>query len=333
MYFAAHRRSVMHAEDVKVEMPFDGETFSSWLYRLAVYNVLPGLGVDTLNDLFALSVSKGSFDPDFDPSCVFSVMGRDLSKCSNALFHDFFSPLPSWITPRFYRRSYCYECFCEQIPLSGHPAVMKCWAVTYNAICSKHKSVLQDGDFGIQRRLAVGSSLFCSHHDLWANSCPVAIPDEEFEAVNSTQHSLQVAEERLYFGDRSYLHFHYFCRLFLEVMLYPDFGFCSRLFQRKKSNYADLLFWKKLRMGPYLASSQQRHAAVLLLGWILGLGATPERLLATLNVENFFDLGKLSNVTGNRELHSLISSICWHMQQPGVIDFVRGYCREQRSRS
>jgi hypothetical protein len=312
---------------MSVTSPFEDETYTSWMYRLAVYDNLPMLGVDALNDLFLLSVSQGSFDADFDSGCNFSTKCRDITLCSLETYNNFFTPMSRWIIPRYYRRSYCYECFCEQIPQAGHPAVLRGWAVIYHTICSKHKVIFQDADYGVGKHLAVGSKLFSFHNKVLHGRESLRVSSEECDVANLVQRLLLKSEmnvtsqeiERpdLLFG---------FCRLFLEIMLYPDFGFCSRLYLRAKSGQSDLVFWKRLRLGPYLASAQQRYAAISLLGWVLGLSDSGLKIVNAEHIKTFFDLGQVSNVVGSSDVYSLLHIFGQHIEYRGVREFLGGYC-------
>jgi hypothetical protein len=306
--------------------PFEDETFSSWIYRLAVYDNLPTLGVDALNDLFLLSVSQGDFDADFDSACDFSTRCRDLILCSPESYKVFFAPMSQWIIPRYYRRSYCYECFCEQIPQAGHPVVLRGWAVTYHTICAKHKVIFQDADYGVGKHLAVGSKLFGFHNEVLHGRELIMATPEEWNAATSVQHLLLTSEMYMASKKNQYPDYVYsFCRLFLEIMLYPDFGFCSRLYLRAKSRQGDLVFWKRLRLGPYLASAQQRHAAISLLGWVLGLSDSGVKIVSAEHVDTFFDLGQVSNVVGSSDVYSLLQVFGQHIRCRGVGEFIRGY--------
>ncbi|WP_432669606.1 TniQ family protein [Pseudomonas umsongensis] len=307
--------------------PFEDETFSSWLYRLAVYNKLPKLGVGALNDLFLYSVSEGSFDADFDSGCTFSAFCRELSLCSLELYDYFFRPMSRWVIPKFFRRSYCYECFCDQIPQSGHPAMLRKWAVTYHTVCLRHQTLLYDADYGVGKNLAVGSKLFSFHNEVLHGRESFRISREEYDAAFSVQCLLIQSE--MYNVSSETLNpniFFAFCRFFIEIMLYPDFGFCSRLHLRARSVQSDLLFWKRLRLGPYLASIQQRHSAILLLGWVLGVIDSDKTMLNIDHAGTFFDLGRASNVIESSGVNRLLFTFSRHLQQRGIKDFISGFC-------
>lgn len=307
--------------------PFEDETYSSWMYRLAVFDKLPMLGVDALSDLFLLSVSQGSFDVDFDSDCNFSTKCRDLIFCSLKTYNNFFTPMSQWIIPRYYRRSYCYECFCEQIPQAGHPAVLRGWAVTYHTICSKHKVFFQDADYGIGKHLAVGSKLFSFHNEVLNGRESLRVSSEEWHVANLVQRLLLTSEMNVTCQETKNPELLYqFCRIFLEIMLYPDFGFCSRLYSRAKSGQSNLVFWKKLRFGPYLASAQQRYAAISLLGWVLGLSDSGLKIVNAEDIKTFFELGQVSNVIGSSDVYDLLYIFGRHIKYCGVSEFLRGYC-------
>ena len=307
--------------------PFEDETFSSWIYRLAVFDQLPTLGVDALNDLFLLSVSKGSFDADVDSACDFATECRDLILCPLEIYESFFATMSQWIIPRYYRRSYCYECFCEQIPQAGHPVVLRGWAVIYNTICTKHKVIFQDADYGIGKHLAVGSKLFSFHNEVLNVPESLRVSSEEWHVANLVQRLLRTSEMSVTCQETQNPDLLYqFCRLFLEIMLYPDFSFCSRLYSRAKSGQSNLVFWKRLRLGPYLATSQQRYAGISLLGWVLGLSDSGLKIVNTEDIRTFFELGQVSNVIGSSDVYRMLYIFGRHIKYCGVSEFLRGYC-------
>jgi hypothetical protein len=201
------------------------------------------------------------------------------------------------------------------------------WAVTYHTICLKHQTLLHDADYGVGKNLAVASKMFSFHNEVLHGRESFRISREEYDAAFSVQCLLIQSEMRnvssetikpnIFFG---------FCRLFIEIMLYPDFGFCSRLHIRARSAQSDLVLWKRLRLGPYLASIQQRHTAILLLGWIVGVNDSVQNMLNAAHAGTFFDLGRASNVMGSSDVNRLLLTFSQHLQQSGIKEFIRGFC-------
>lgn len=308
-------------------LPFDGETFTSWIYRLSVYNKLPRLSVDTVKDLFLDALSKGSFDPDFDSSCQFSITCRDICTLPRHLYEGFYLHTSQWIFPRYYRRSYCYRCFCEQIPIVGHPAVLKEWAIVYCTICSKHEVLLQDGAYGACKFLAVGSELFSFHNDVLHGRNLGRLSPEQYRVTSAVQ--LMISSSELHAAESNEPlmdSFFSFVKLFIEIMLYPDFGPCSQLFARNKSLPSDVVVWKKLLLGPFLASTPQRNAAILLLGWAIGVDGSNCEILNSDYIHTLFQLGRVSNVIGSTELERILRLLSADLQYAGIHEFVEGYC-------
>ncbi len=142
--------------------PLDDEVFSSWIDRTTLTArwtkrraIIEG----------AISQKSGSsyFDPDYN------IGGSEFQDCCRLAGVDpksasaKFLTRADWVIPRIIRRSYCIKCIEDSIAECGLPTYKRAWGVVLMPLCSRHQTLLEDGEFSPKNSLNLALPLFKSH--------------------------------------------------------------------------------------------------------------------------------------------------------------------------
>lgn len=250
--------------------PFPDETYSSFIFRLALWR--PGFPMlpETVNEVYRMSLRAHALDPDYYAKSLFGeVSCKALEEAYPARkFNFMLAGLNDFVMPLYFRRSYCFNCLCEQIKEAWSPAVLKCWGLLYYCVCVVHKISLNDAPQRAKYK-ADNAQYYFSFHTECRTPAPInRFSDDALMASLKVQRFVAsigvglegVAEEPL----------SKFCRVLLEIFLFPDYGICNAPKARKGiSSYSP--DWERSCFGPLLATILERQSAILLLGWTLGL--------------------------------------------------------------
>ncbi|WP_444758046.1 hypothetical protein [Pseudomonas sp. A014] len=314
---------------------FHDESLSSWVFRLALWcNEFP-LTPDSVNRLYSQSLLSSSFDPDYDLS------GEFAAACHKALasfrpgqnIQHFFAPITPYNIPRYFRRSYCYECLCDQLEQAWSPAVLKRWGYTYYCTCEIHQVSLNDAECHVIKRANAAHDFFQFHTEHRLGKSSMRYSSEVQRVTLEVQGFLRriTSEPKVGLVDSVLLDF---CTLFLKILLFPKFGVCS-IPNAKRGISVEAPVWQHLHLGPFLATVTERQSAILLLGWVLEIPGSdvrllPERSRAVLAHENidFWRLGVSSSYLPDKIFKYsalLFSSLRPTVKSPAIEEFISGF--------
>lgn len=318
---------------------FLDETFTSYIYRMVALEHVPDLSVHELLFLYSIHLRNIGSDPDCNPECDFvRALEKSLPKdaCAPYLFYN----VQDWIIPRFYRKSYCYECFRDQISSFSHPAILRSWGIPSYTTCHIHNRMLLDGEIGSGKSLDSSIQLFKYHHDVRkARVCDALHPESDRISRDVHEYLLRMKDLTLTHDSSAARNLIYFCELFFGLMLLPNSGLCSRLFNNSKKLPVDTSLWKRLRLGPFIASITQRQLASLLLALVLDISQIGRSFdSASYALNGYFEfstlkeLGRAANVLAEvaaMEVGQLLKQYASRSNNKGAIEFVHGYLSKQ----
>ncbi|EED43175.1 hypothetical protein EBI_27580 [Enterocytozoon bieneusi H348] len=314
---------------------FFDESFSSWAFRLALWCEEFCVSPDVVNNLYYQSISSSLLDPDYNSNSLFvKALGLHLQTLwPDKSFQHLLLLESRLVMPRYYRRSFCYDCLCDQIKTSWSPAILKRWGVVYYCVCDVHQATLTDADYHDVKKANAAHDFFCFHAERRNGSLKETYSLAANQAALRVQSFLMELDwhEQGNATDRTLFDF---CCLFLEVMLFPRHGVCNVSRSRKELS-AQSSVWQQSYLGPYLATVLERQSAVLLLGWVLGIcdGALdflPDCIGSKVSKDfkNFWGVGVLSSYLPERlsmyyalRLHFLAQNI----SASGVTEYVSGF--------
>jgi hypothetical protein len=314
---------------------FFDESFSSYVFRVALRRQEFPLTPVAVNRLYYQNFLLSSLDPDYDINSDFT------KECLNALdsiwpdegFSDLFTPYTPFVMPRYFRRSYCFDCLCDQLQTAWSPGVLKRWGLIYYCVCNVHRKSLFDANYHLIQKANAAHDFFYFHTEQRIGESARLYSTEAQHVTLEVQRVLkeldcdsEALEEKFSLLE--------FCRLFLEILLFPRFGICN-VPSSSKGVPVQAPVWQQSYLGPFLATVFERQSAMLLLGWILDVpGANvhllPDRIGVALAHEDksFWWLGMASSyLPDNIFRHHVLQMKFFEkrIELLGVREFIGGF--------
>lgn len=168
--------------------PYPGEALSSWMFRVRELVPQPALQALSNSKLYDKLTIHGQHERDEKLDALktpYLSSGSfthkpcdDLDLCFEGeeiqAFVSAYALSESWlkrvfaapdvpIIPLAYRRGYCYRCMEEAIATTGFPIYLKCWRFLLQPYCTRHRSLLRDGNDLLFERIDFGRKLFQQH--------------------------------------------------------------------------------------------------------------------------------------------------------------------------
>jgi len=320
---------------MKELQPFVGEILSGYVFRLALWCEEFPLAPSCVNDLYCQSFVSSSLDPDYDSTGKFSKISIEALRAvwPGANFSSLFAPVNSFVLPRFYRRSYCYSCLCDQIERSWSPTILRQWGLLYYGVCELHEVSLFDAPFNAKVRINLAHDFFCFHCENNTNVTAGILSKMGSESILKVQCFIESLHSSIEAStiNASLLEF---CCLSLKIFLYPQYGICNNYNARKEIPLRSP-FWQRSHLGVFIATVPERQSAILLLGWVLGiynleLELLPNHISAVIAHENqnTWWLGAAaSHLPDNIYRHSILMLRCLeaNIALPSVKQFIDGF--------
>ncbi|WP_409283131.1 hypothetical protein [Pseudomonas putida] len=249
--------------------PFSDEAYSSFIFRLALWHPRFSKSPEFVEEAYRTSLQRHPLDPDYYAASFFGdVAAKALEEIfPNRNFDFMLAKLSSFVMPLYYRRSYCFDCMVEQIKGAWSPAVLKRWGLVYYCVCDAHNIPLSDAPQRGNNKANNAQYFFCFHAN---RRSPVPIncfSDDALMAGLEVQRFMASIDVEPGLAPTPLLEF---CRIVLEIFLYPDYGICNAP-QARKGVSVHSPEWERSCFGPLWATILERQSAMLLLGWILGL--------------------------------------------------------------
>jgi hypothetical protein len=310
-----------------VRRPAYDETFSSWLYRIAVTRSALGYGAfsaalkdlvsrnfkgDFNPKLFGMQLEKDVVDIDYDPQVIQEVIGSWLP--SHGIYWEYFLPRSTLVVTYSMRNHYCPECLRGDIATIGFPYWRKAWSNATSAYCLQHKRLLVS--------LPPGLSTYDRAWKAFKEGAPdVPVTVSLFKQLRDR---LAMRIQRWYFRRPG------FCTLGLENTQQVRFFFdlTYSLFLKMRTRFEDggiacvlarehhgqihpesLTLSDRIRIGIDVSTCGQRAFALILTGIILGL--LPEELIMRFTKmarqsgipwpKTPFEVGKMAILYAHRE--------------------------------
>ncbi|NIF28874.1 hypothetical protein F3J44_21145 [Pantoea sp. Tr-811] len=329
-----------------------GETFASWLYRQSIFDPGTCFSLDQVSECFLRSSHVHIGDFDFDSSDPFVLECCQRLNVSSLMFSSMFAANGEWRIPRFYRRSFCYECFCSHIDGYAHPALLKDWSRTCYTVCTLHQFPMYDsaGEYGYKLDGAIelfkyyhaqGARLKASLHGAFQH------PDEVLGLAAHAQTYLHCAEhEALGSGSRDARARWAFCKLLLEIFLYARYGLIYQFQGLPHYSGDSRPFRYRFHMGAITANVLQRRAAMIMLGYVMSVYrsdqiAALEQYLALspisrLRLKDVRDVGRFSNVFSPSQSSVVAGQLKRYVGDlgiPSAVEFVAGFIQGRKIKS
>jgi hypothetical protein len=294
-----------------------------------------------------MQVRLGDFD--FDAQDAFVLKSCRRLDLKPEMLAKFFTGEEVWRTPQFYRRSFCYECFGLHIREYGHPAILKCWSRPCYTICDHHKIPMLDSSSKCGFKLDGAIELFKYYHmnrdhirTCLVHSCQGR--DGTLYLAKKAQAFLLQAEENaaMKLDHRSEATW-FFCKLLLEVLLYPRYGFVYQFSGLPLYSGVDSPFRYRLHMGVLTANVIQRRAAIIILGYVMSL-YDPGELecmgmylrdspISKIYLTGIYDIGRFSNVFVSSQALAILTrlQVCGGIiGKPSIIEFLAGFAKGRK---
>ncbi|WMY87439.1 hypothetical protein QR297_11545 [Pseudomonas shirazica] len=325
------------------------ETFSSWLYRQSIFDPDSLLSFDQVTECFRRSSQVQLGDLDFDSKTPFVLECCQHLNLSSSLFSQFFAESGEWRIPRFYRRSFCYVCFCYHIDEYAHPALLKNWSRVFYTVCELHQAPMYDSADRYGYKLDAAIELFKYYHTQ-GNLLRVNLlrsfqhQDELLGLAARTQSYLSDAEELASYSncaDASALWA--FCKLLLEILLHARYGLIYQFLGSPHYSDDSKPFRYRLHMGAMTANIIQRRAAVIILGYIMSVYRAEEieilqqflalSPIARLRLKDVRDMGRFSNVFSPSQSSVVAAQLQRYVEYlaiPSATDFVAGFTQGRK---
>lgn len=256
-------------------LPMGGELLSSWLYRQSMVSKYTPLGREELNQLWLAYAPGSDFDPDFSLNSSFANAACDAVSMSRELRAEFVQPPSSWLIPRFYRRTFCYQCLAENIRTQAFPTALKKWYAVASVVCEFHGLPLIDAAETFGPKLNMAMKFFEMHNLHRDRFISASRLEEGVRAIKSLMFvqsmlkSFEVTDVAGQLNNGGHPKSKWtFSKFLICLLLYPKFGLINRHI-RNGAAYIQLpLFQQTFTYGPLIASVAHRRAALLMLGWL-----------------------------------------------------------------
>ncbi|MHC8361903.1 hypothetical protein ACYZUA_16655 [Pseudomonas sp. LS2P72] len=323
---------MQHAYD-GVYTPFDGETFSTWVFRFSLFEEISAMQDDEIAGLYTRWSLVENFDPDYSFDSGFFIECCESLDFRVEFFAAMFSSGSKWVMPFHFRRAYCHQCFCEQIQAQKYPGCLTKWGVVYYTVCDLHKNALCEAPSpnpkALDRAMHMfrlsyqrGSNLFAPNH------CPPILID-----------AASLAQSRfLEWDDISRSYQSDTVKLLMRLLLYPRYGLVSQRYVVRMKYPAVQSFRQLLHYGALTANVFQRRLATVLTAIILGiydrklssqlLGVINDLFPAHIPISSMQQLGSLSNVFISSlapGLHDELKSIAAKFYSEPLVEFASGF--------
>ncbi|MFL9812879.1 hypothetical protein D7241_06440 [Stutzerimonas sp. VN223-3] len=264
-------------------LPIEGELLSCWLYRQSMVSKNTPLGREELSQLWLASGPALDFDPDFSRSSHFTNAACDAVGMSSDLRAFFIQPPSSWLIPRFYRRTFCYQCLAENFRTLAFPTSLKKWCAVGVVVCEFHNLPLVDATEVFAPKLSMAMKFFQMHYlhkDRYISASRFQAGMRSIKSLILVQDMLNRFEVNALPGNLSsdaHQNSEWaFSKFLICLMLYPRFGLINR-HMRNDAAYLQLpVFQQTFTHGPLIASIAHRRAALLILGWLYEVLPTDE---------------------------------------------------------
>ena len=287
-------------------------------------------------EIYQDCLQNGDFDPDFDLSSEFCK--RSLEQVGVPLPNlSTFAPKSTWLIPRYYRGTFCYECFCDHIRSFKLPTMLTEWCSVTQTVCSVHLSPLLDTPGKHNYKLNMAVKIFSHYH---ARPSVVAFPivgltPKVLGAILSVQCFMSNVEASVVSGGGAEWRL---IQLVIRIFLYPRHGILTSFFSKQSISTDTQLFRYNLHLGPLVSQVTRRQLAILLTGWILDVLDETERLEVEQYLQSFdqrhhyFDsaagLGRFANVftpEHGRQLIFQLTELSTKIYSPYLTEFIAGF--------
>lgn len=255
-------------------LPIDGELLSCWLYRQSRVSIYTPLEREELSKMWLGSAPAADFDPDFSPNSSFANAACEAVRMSGELRAKLVQPPSSWLIPRFYRRTFCYQCLTEQIRVCEIPTSLNYWCAVGTVICTRHNLPLIDATEVFGPKLNMAMKFFqmqVVHKERYLSASRFQDGMRSIKSLQLVQDMLKNFELKAIQGELNNTHESgewEFSKFLICLMLYPRFGLINR-YMRNDAAYLQLpLFQQTFTLGPLIASIAHRRIALLILGWL-----------------------------------------------------------------
>ncbi|PWK45980.1 hypothetical protein C7534_101581 [Pseudomonas sp. OV226] len=248
---------------------------SCWLYRQSMVSKYTPLGREALSQLWVASGPAVDFDPDFSRSSSFTNAACDAVGMSSDLRAALIQPPSTWLIPRFYRRTFCYQCLAENFRTHAFPTSLNKWCAVGVVVCEIHNLPLIDAAEVFGPKLSMAMKFFQMHHlhkDRYLSASRLQDARRSIKSLRLVQDMLNRFEVNAVPHNLSNdVHQNSewaFSKFLICLMLYPRFGLINR-YMRNDAAYLQLpVFQQTFSHGPLIASIAHRRAALLILGWL-----------------------------------------------------------------
>lgn len=257
--------------------PVPGELMSCWLYRQSLISENTSLDRESLAALWRVSTQAGDVDPDYSRLSYFSNTACETLNVDVELKSILLDPPSGWLIPRFYRRSYCYECLVESTRKFSVPTTLKEWCAVGYVVCETHNSPLIDAVdiFGPKPSMAMKFlQMHVSNRHRYIAASRAELASKSIRSlvklqgiVRNLEKSSQDCERNLDASNKCEWRF---AKFILSLMLFPRFGVVSR-WARNDADVRFPVFHQDFISGPLTASVGNRMAALLIFSWLSDL--------------------------------------------------------------
>lgn len=256
-------------------LPIEGELLSCWLYRQSRVSRYTPLGREELSQMWLASAPAADFDPDFSLNSRFANAACEAVHMSPELRANLIQPPSNWLIPRFYRRTFCYQCLTEQVRVCELPTSLNYWCAVGTVICARHNMPLIDAAEVFGPKLSMAMRFFqmrVVHKERYLSASRFQDGVRSIKSLQSVQDMLKNFEMRAIqgeLGNNAHESWEWdFSKFLICLMLYPRFGLINR-YMRNDAAYLQLpMFQQTFTLGPLIASIAHRRVALLILGWL-----------------------------------------------------------------
>ena len=233
------------------------------------------LGREELSQLWLASGPAADFDPDFSRSSGFTSAACDAVSMSVELRAAFIQPPSSWLIPRFYRRTFCYQCLAENFRTHAFPTSLKKWCAVGTVVCELHNLPLMDATEVFGPKLSMAMKFFQMYHLHKDRYLSASRFEDGRRAIKSLRHVQDMLSRLEIIGAPGELSYDAhqisgwaYSKFLICLMLYPRFGLINR-YMRNDATYLQLpVFQQTFTQGPLITSIAHRRVSLLILGWL-----------------------------------------------------------------
>ncbi|MBJ2290539.1 hypothetical protein JFT44_11400 [Pseudomonas sp. MF5691] len=225
--------------------------------------------------MWLTSAPAADFDPDFSLNSSFANAACEAVGMSRELRATLIQPPSSWLIPRFYRRTFCYQCLAEQFRVYELPTSLKHWCAVSTVICVHHSLPLIDAAEVFGPKLNMAMKFFqmqVLYKERYLSASRFQDGMRSIKSLQLVQDMLNNFEMETIQGglsrDTHQVSEWEFSKFLICLMLYPRFGLINR-YMRNDAVYLQLpVFQQTFTLGPLIASIAHRRVALLILGWL-----------------------------------------------------------------